>query len=319
MKTVKHYLLVVAAVAIQLFSATTMAQTPVVFGYTGISDFAAAFVAKDKGFFKKRGVDVELQLITLTSNIPPALQSESIQIGGIAPSTLLMATSSGLDLVTFASASLSDSTAKNPGLLLKAGSEIRTPADFVGKKIGVPGLSGALHVLIRKWFFYKGVDAKKINFIEIPFPQMNDVLKGGNVDAVVVADPFMSRIEQSGVGSVYANLSKDLPDGFSVVVYATTRQWAKKNPVVLKNINDALAEAVEFALANPQATRGIIGKYVKVPPQVLETLPIPKLSTEITANHLSFWVNAMRQQEMFKTPNKEAYKNTPDLASIIVR
>ncbi|MFZ6765648.1 ABC transporter substrate-binding protein [Undibacterium sp. Di26W] len=319
MKTVKHLVLLIAVFAMQLYSTATMAQTPVVFGYTGISDFAAAFVAKDKGFFKKRGLDVELQLITLTSNIPPALQSDSIQVGGIAPSTLLQAASGGLDLVTFASASLSDSSAKNPGLLVRAGTDMNTPADFIGKKIGVPGLGGALHVLIRKWFFYKGVDTKKINFVEIPFPQMNDVLKGGNVDAVVVADPFMSRIEQSGVGVIYANLSKDLPDGFSVVVYASTRQWVKKNPVALKAINEALVEAVEFALANPQATRSIIGKYVKVPPQVLETLPIPKLANNISPEHLKFWVTAMRQQEMFKAPNKEAYKNTPDIASIIVR
>lgn len=300
MNTVKKFTLFCAMFMVQSLFHLAQADTKIVLGYTGISDFAAAYVAREEGFFKKYGLDVELQLITLTSNIPPSLQSDSIQIGGIAPSVLLQAAAGGLDLTAIAGASLSDNSSANPGIVVKSTSAIRTPQDFIGRKIGVPGLGGALHVLMRRWLTLKGVDYRKVTFIEVPFPQMNDVLKGGSIDAAVVADPFMSRIAQSGVGTVLVNLSKELPDGFSVLLYASTREWAKKNQVALDNFRKALTEAASFAEKNLQVTRADIGKYVKVPPSVLATLPMPRLATDISSDQLNFWINAMQQQEMFK-------------------
>jgi NitT/TauT family transport system substrate-binding protein len=280
------------------------AEDKIIVGYTAISDFAAAYVAKEEGIFKKHGLDVDLQLITLTSNIPPSLQSDSIQIGGVAPSVLLQAASSGLDLVAVAGASLSDSQSDNPGIVIKAGSTLHSAQDLVGRKVGVPGLGGALHVLVRRWLALKGVDYRKVIFVEVAFPQMNDVLKGGTIDAAVVADPFMGRIVQSGTGTVMAHLSRDLPDGFSVLLYAATRQWAGKNPAALASFRKAIAEACVLAQQNPQLMRKDIGKYVRVPSAVLEQLPVPRLSAEISQERLSFWTNAMQQQEMFKTlPN----------------
>lgn len=37
----------------------------VVFGYTAVTDFTSAFVAAEEGFFKKRGLDVELKFIPI--------------------------------------------------------------------------------------------------------------------------------------------------------------------------------------------------------------------------------------------------------------
>jgi NitT/TauT family transport system substrate-binding protein len=309
--TIKKIALLSALFIVQSLFQFAQADTKIVLGYTGISDFAAAYVAKEEGFFKKYGLDVELQLITLTSNIPPSLQSDSIQIGGVAPSVLLQAAAGGLDLVAIAGASLSDSNSANPGIVVKNGSFIRTPQDFIGSKIGVPGLGGALHVLTRRWLTFKGVDYRKVTFIEVPFPQMNDVLKGGTIDAAVVADPFMSRIAQSGVGTVLVNLSKELPDGFAVLLYASTREWANKNHIALDNFRKAIAEAVSFAEKNPQLMRTDIGKYVKVPPPVLATLPMPRLAADISPERLNFWIGAMQQQGMFK--------GLPDFTTIVAK
>lgn len=311
MRPIKTLLFLVSLLMLQAWMPSARADDRIVLGYTAISDFAAAYVAKEEGIFKKHGLDVELQLITLTSNIPPSLQSDSIQIGGVAPSVLLQAASSGLDMVAIAGASLSDSQSDNPGIVVKSGSAIRTPQDLVGRKVGVPGLGGALHVLVRRWLALKGVDYRKVSFVEVAFPQMNDVLKGGSIDAAVVADPFMGRIVQSGSGAVLAHLSRDLPDGFSVLLYAATRQWASKNPAQLASFRKAIAEASQLAQQNPQLMRKDIGKYVRVPPAVLEQLPAPRLSAEISMERLSFWSNAMQQQEMFKL--------MPDFSTIVVK
>lgn len=294
-----------------LMASATVAQTKVTLGYTGVADFTAAFVAKEEGYFKKHGLDVNLQLITLNSTIPAALQSDSIQIGGATPTVLLQAVDSGLDLVAVANATINDNKSKNPALMARAGSNIKSAQDLVGKKVGVPGIGAVLHVLIRRWITEKGVDYKKITFVETPFPQMNDLLKGGTVDAVVTADPFMSRIEQAAVGTVVSYIGQDFPSGFSNILYASSRDWADKNPAAVKVFRESLVEAIAFAESEPQKTRAHIGKYIKLPPAVLETLPIPRMMADLAPSRLRFWGESMRQQEMLR--------NEPNLSAVVAR
>jgi NitT/TauT family transport system substrate-binding protein len=174
----------------------------IVFGYTAVTDFATVFVAAEQGYFTKRKLDVELKFIPLNSTIPAAIQSDSLQMGGPTPSVFLQAVEGGLDLVVIAGGGVTSKTITGFGLVAKAGSGIRTAQDVIGKKVGVPGLGAFLHVTFRAWLKQNGVDYKKVNFVEASFPQHGDLLRGGSIDAVVTADPFMSRIVDSGVGYV---------------------------------------------------------------------------------------------------------------------
>ena len=68
-------------------------------GYTAGNDFLPAFVAKDKGFFEKRNLDVTLTRIQIASNVPPALVSGSLQIGMGTVPMLLQTAEGGLGIV----------------------------------------------------------------------------------------------------------------------------------------------------------------------------------------------------------------------------
>src|SRR6185295_7226992 len=171
-----------AFTATALLTAAASAQTKINIGYTAVTDFASAFVAQEQGFFKKHGLDAEFTLITLNSNIPAAVLSNSVQIGGPTPSVHLQAVDGGLDLVIIAGGSVTSKTITSVGVVARPDSSIAKPEDFVGKKIGVPGLGAFLHVLFRQWLIEKGVDFKKVTFVEVSFPQMNDVLKSGQID-----------------------------------------------------------------------------------------------------------------------------------------
>ena len=135
-----------AAVAVGNLSLPLRAQTTtkIVLGYTAVTDFASAFVAAEQGFFKKRNLDVELKFIPLNSTIPAALQSDSLQIGGPTPSVFLQAVDGGLDLVVVAGAGVTSQSITGFGVVARSGSNIKTPQDFVGKKVGVPGLGAFL-------------------------------------------------------------------------------------------------------------------------------------------------------------------------------
>lgn len=87
------------------WSGSAGAQTKLNIGCTATTDCASAMVALDEGIFARNGLDVTMTLIGLNSNIPAALLSDSIQIGGPTPSVMLQAIDGGLDLVAVAGAS----------------------------------------------------------------------------------------------------------------------------------------------------------------------------------------------------------------------
>ena len=190
-----------------------IAQTKVIVGYTATIDVAPLFVAVDKGFFQKRGIEVTPQLMSVNSVIPPALVSDSIQIGMPTSSTFLQAVDGGIDLVAVSGLNFTRKNDVNFGVVARTGANISKPQDLVGKKVGVPGLNAFLHVMFREWIKANGVDPKQVQFVETPFPQMNEIMKAGNVDAVVAAEPFQSRIIKSGTGSMMAFFTRELPEG----------------------------------------------------------------------------------------------------------
>lgn len=290
------------ALACVFASTTAIAQTRITIGYTAVPDFAAAFIAKERGYFAKQRLDVTLQQLPLTSNVPPALVSDSIQIGGTTPPVFLQAVDSGLDLMTLASGSLYDNSKGYIGIVAKAGSNIRTAHDLVGKKFGVPGLGGTLHVLVRRWLAEKGVDDKKVTFIEVPLPQIPSVLQGGSIDAAVTGEPFVGRIVQSKVGELVPGFSAEMPNGFATVSYVATRQWATTNAAAVQGFRAAIAEAIAFANSNRDQAYADLGKYFKVPEPVLKATPWPNLVATVNDAQLRFWVETMGDQKMLKRP-----------------
>src|SRR3981189_2183934 len=88
--------LVAAAFAAILAAGPVQAQTKIQIGCTATSDCASAMVAVDEGIFRKHGLDAEMVLIGINSNIPAAILSNSIQIGGPTSTVFLQAVDGGL-------------------------------------------------------------------------------------------------------------------------------------------------------------------------------------------------------------------------------
>ena len=277
-------------------------STKIVFGFTAVTDFASVFVAKEEGFFSKRNLDVEPKFVPINSTIPAAVQSDSLQIGGPTPSVYLQSVDGGLDHVVVAGGGMTSKTLTGFGLVARAGSGIRSAADCVGKKIGVPGLGAFLHVTFRGWLKQSGVDYSKVTFIEAAFPQHGDLLRGGSLDAVVTADPFMSRITDSGAGYVASYYSTFLPDGQPTILYSARRDWVAKNAAAAKAFRESIVEAAAFMAkpTNDAKVRAHIGKYIKLPPEVLAKAQISPPSPLITEKQLAYWVDLMKDQGMLK-------------------
>ena len=253
-----------AVLGLVLSGAVAGAQTKVNIGYTAAGDFLPVFVAKEKGMLEKHGLDVTLTRIALASTIPSALMANSVQIGTGTGPGLLQAAEGGLDLVAVSGAARQMKDNATVSVVARKEANISTPADFKGKKVGVPGLNSVIDVVFRKWLKEKGVAIESVTFVEAAFPQMNDLLRGGTLDAVAVLEPFRGKILADGNGVKVADYFSDFKDGMIFGFWIATRSWADANPAAVKGLRDASNEAIAYIKANPEDAKAIEAKYLGV-------------------------------------------------------
>lgn len=265
-------------------------------GYTAVSDFASVFVAKEQGIFAKQGIDAELTLVAINSTLPAALVSRSLDVGGMTPPVLLQAIAADIKLTVVSGVSATTDVLTF-GAMARTGLTIKSAKDVEGKKVGVPGLGATLHILFVRWLKNQGVDPKQVTFVETPFPVHADALKAGTVDVVVTAQPNIDRIVNTSVGSMFVDLGADIK-GRPGAYWVAASAWVQANPAVAKNFREAIREAGVLIDSNAALAREDIAKYVKLPPQIIATLPLPKVVADVNTADIDWWAGVLTDQNL---------------------
>ncbi|OKO87610.1 ABC transporter substrate-binding protein [Bradyrhizobium sp. NAS80.1] len=290
-----------AAIAVVLLSGGAQAQK-IQIGCTPTSDCVSAMAAIDEGIFKKHGLDAEMVLIGINSNIPAAILSNSIQIGGPTSTVFLQAVDGGLDLVAIAGASKMSPTSNAAiSAFVRKGVTINEPKDFVGKKVGAPGLGAFLHVLFVKWLVEKGVDPKSVNFVEVTFPTMTDIIKSGGVDVVLTSEPTVTRMLDAGLGTVATRYAADLGRTEPIIFYAASRDWAEKNPEIIKKFRLAIAEGAAVVNADREKASVSISKFAKQPIELVRATTPNQSDPVLKSEQLAWWIDIMSSQKMLQS------------------
>lgn len=271
-------------------------------GCTATTDCASAMVAVDEGIFKKHGLDVEMVLIGINSNIPAAILSNSIQIGGPTSTVFLQAADGGLDLVAISGASIMNKTSNDAiAAFVRNGITVNGPQDFKGKKVGAPGIGAFLQVLFVKWLVEKGVDPKSVNFVEVTFPTMADTIKSGGVDAVLTAEPFVMRMTSANLGTVGARYAAELARTEPIIFYAASREWAEKNQETVKKFRAAIAEAAPIVNSDRDKASAAISKFTKQPLELVKLTTPNYAEPVLKPEQLAWWIDVMAAQKMLQS------------------
>lgn len=259
---------------------------------------AALFAAKEEGYFGKRGLEVSILMGGLDSNMPSALLAHSLDIAATSATTFFQAVDGGLDLVVILGGTATSKRPTDEAVLAAKDSGIHEPKDFIGRKVGVPGIGAALHVLYRYWLTERGVDFHKVEFAETLLPRMRDLLAAKTVDAVVAVNPFIGQITDAGVGYIAVPLAGEIPSGKPVIMYVTTRDWADQHKAEVAAFRAGIGEGADFVAADPDHTKEDINRYAKLPPQVLKVAQLSDQVPKIDAAGLGWWFDVMKRQGM---------------------
>jgi NitT/TauT family transport system substrate-binding protein len=285
------------ALAAGLRPTAASAATTIRVCYIPIVDELPLYVGVDQGFFKKRDLDMTLIPVANQGVLISSLASGSAEMGSSVLVSMLPAQEAGIALAAVA-ACVTFPIPKNVGVLARTGGDIKTAKDLGGHKVAVAGLKSYFHVMVLRWLAEKNIDPSHITFVEVPFPQMPDLLKAGQVDAVVTVDPFYHRILEAKTGFQFDDFEATVPSGTIIDCYATLKDWAVKNPVAVRAFRDGLQESIAYAKSHEASARESLGRWTKQPPAIVEETLIPTFSVPVSAGQIQWWIDLAKKQAL---------------------
>jgi len=223
---------------------------------------AAVWVAKDRGFFRKNGLEVQFILMPRSPLAVAALIAGEIDMAVIGPGHLMNAAIGGADLIGIAN------FFQKLDYTLNGRPELKKPEDLRGKRIAISGPGSTSHIVSLLGLQSLGLDPNqaKISFITIPGTELNRrvALETGSVDATML---------RGSIGDLYGS------KGFTVLfnfkrsgttmpqtMMATTRRIAADKPQVIEAYLKTIIEAIVFLLdpTNKEAVTRIIASNLRL-------------------------------------------------------
>lgn len=258
----KRSFLAIAAVAVATLSvaspSSAQQQQPpkVVLAMSGWTGFAPLTLAKERGIFKKNGVDFEIK------KMPTQARHAAMAAGEV------QAIATTIDThITYVAANVPvtqvlvlDSSTGGDGILVK--NAIKSFADLKGKTVAVdnPGSVSNfwLNYLLRK----NGMTMKDLKPSNMGPQHSANAFAAGQFDAAVTYEPYMSgALKEVKDGRILIS-SKETP-GIIIDTVAFQPDFIKQNPKAVKAVVDSWFEALELIKKDAAESNKIMGADVK--------------------------------------------------------
>lgn len=253
-------------------------------GVISIVDVAPVYVGIDKGFFRQEKLTIKPQVAEGGAAIVPAVVSGDDQIGFSNATSLIIAASKKLPVQIIAQgvAGGKRPTAKEAydALLVKGNSSIRSAKDLEGKTIAVNTLQNVGPLTINTALKQRGVDYKKVKYVEVPFPDMNSALDAGRVDAVWVVEPFVTQGLGQGARPLLYPFEETAPR-YTVATYFASKQYIEKNRDVVDRFIRAMNKSLQYSQTHPQQIRKVVLSYTKIPRAAADKMILPEWSSDL--------------------------------------
>ena len=209
--------------------------------------YAFIYSARQLGYFKKRGIDLEISRGYGSMAAIQAVSTGQFEMGGAQTGANLLSIMKGLDLRILGTQGY-DATL---GIAALENGPIKTPKDLEGRKIGVSAAGGDTPFL-PAYCRLAGVDFNKVAVVQLDSKILEQAAMSGIVDAVIV----------TGLSSIPNFVSENVPYRmmpfseaglqFYWVNTLTNGSFLAKNKELADNVQMGILEGMKFMLLNPE-------------------------------------------------------------------
>jgi hypothetical protein len=217
----------------------------------------ALYVAREKGFFGRHGLNVELSQIGGTQQVA-ALLSGELQFGALGANEVANADLRGADLVMIATCS------DLPIFSLYANKKYTSVPELAGQSIGVTtagsATDAAAHLFLKQ---FDMLDKVKILPAGGTVPAILAAMDQGNIAGGILSPPTTSRADDAGYAELVNGARLGVPMNHSGI--AVSRGYLKDHMDDVKNFLAAYQEAWTFAAdpANKSDVVAVLEQYTQ--------------------------------------------------------
>lgn len=278
-------------------------------GTMPVVDTAAFQLALDHGYFRDAGLDVRTQRISGGEQSLPLLESGKLDMSfGNWPSFIRAQSQGSAHLRLVADAY----QATNGMMMLQTmpGHGVRRVEDLRGKTIGINTRDNIMELITRAVLETHGVPQESVKFRAMPFPQLPQALKNGEVDAATLNEPFISEANRLGATTL-ADAANGPTVDIPIAGYAANERFAQQNPQAVAKFQRVMQRASTEANSNRTDVEQELPRYSTVDPVTAQLVRIGRYPTSIDVRRLNRVADLMSRYHALP-PGK-----TTDVASMV--
>jgi NitT/TauT family transport system substrate-binding protein len=295
-------------------------QRPTAIGLNPWVGSTPLHIAKEKGFFQKRGLNLEIKIFSGTSDANSAYMSGRLDSWSpVTAEAVALAAKGGL-ASEFRIILVQDISNGADGILAR--NSIKNLADFKGKKIAVEEDS------VSHFFLLKALETVKLKagdftLVNTPPDAAAAAYQSGQIDIAVTYSPYLAKAQQAQPDGKIIFTSSDLP-GAIADLYVFSPQFIQDNPLMVDAFIRGILEGLEFYNNNKEEGTAIAAAAIGISPEELakdiQGIKLPNLAEnlEILSDHNSSksLLKSMKSlAEFLKERNQ--IQQIPDLETLI--
>jgi NitT/TauT family transport system substrate-binding protein len=205
-------------------------------------------VIEELGLDRRHGFRLEKVLFTKTLDLANALARGDIDVAVIPAEFVAKLREKGTDVVIVAV-----DFYQNQAVVARKDVRAESLEDLQGKRLGAFKPTGT-YAMFRAYMeaLYGSDPEKAFQLANMPPPQLVEAFRRGDLDAIVIWEPFVSKLVAEEGGHIvveYRDLwqrwSGHVGDNGVMIVYAARGSWARSHPGLLEALQAARAEAAE--------------------------------------------------------------------------
>jgi len=206
------------------------------------------YVAEEKGYFKKQGLDVDIQMPADTNDPLKLVAADQIDIAMSYQPQVLVARGEDIPVQSFGA------IVRHPlnQLMVPADGTIQSPKDLEGKTVGYPSIP-LDEAIIQSMVKADGGDSKKVKMVDVGWdliPAMATKKTDGLIGGYINHEKLL--LEKEGHPMRTLNPADyGVPDYYELVMVASEK-GLKSKPDVFKKFMAAIREGQKYVKDNPE-------------------------------------------------------------------
>lgn len=222
---------------------------------------APALVAKQKGYFKDEGLDVDLVSFTSGPIVHQALAAGELDMAYIGSPPVYHWYSRGLKSQIIAKVNYGQAA-----VLTRKDAGINSLADLKGKKLAGVRKGSGMDVLLRGYVLGEAAKLKPdedVQIVPMPPGNMGSSVEAGVTDAAFIWEPFTSQYLLRGKTKVIFDVNEALPKYPWYIIMALPDTIKNNRAAIVKALR-AHKRAVDYLNSSPDAGNDIIAAAFKL-------------------------------------------------------